>query len=146
MSIALVQGRSCCVLLLMVHCKPTGTSGTIRATPGELLARGLVSVADGVHRSGTPGKRTFKQGTGSLRQSYVARRSSTAYLATRICRYLDRVKDLVDTARLETGADQVDLLCHSGGCGWRLLCCVQMGGMSKQFAALGWVSWMGEAE
>lgn len=31
------------------------------------------------------------------------------------CRYLERVKELVDTARLETGADQVDLLCHSGG-------------------------------
>ncbi|PRW60544.1 alpha beta-hydrolase isoform B [Chlorella sorokiniana] len=31
--------------------------------------------------------------------------------------YLERVKELVDTARLETGADQVDLLCHSAG-GW----------------------------
>lgn len=29
-------------------------------------------------------------------------------------RYLDRVKQLVDEARLETKSDQVDLLCHSG--------------------------------
>ena len=31
------------------------------------------------------------------------------------CRYLERVKDLVDRARMETGAEQVDLLAHSGG-------------------------------
>lgn len=35
-------------------------------------------------------------------------------LCTAACRYLERVRDLVDTARLETGAEQVDLLCHSG--------------------------------
>lgn len=31
--------------------------------------------------------------------------------------YLERVKDLVDRARMETGAEQVDLLAHSAG-GW----------------------------
>jgi hypothetical protein len=38
-------------------------------------------------------------------------------------RYLDRVKQLVDEARLETKCDQVHLLCHSGEvcCGLRLL-------------------------